>query len=66
MLKAAYLYYWTDEEIMSDKEYDMLTKFVSAYEHEITHPLKHLVDFESLKTCSSLHYINKEDYYFDG
>lgn len=62
MLDAAKAYYLDFDPIMEDHEYDDLTKKVSAVEKHITHHKKHLVDWESLKTCSSLYYIKRKDY----
>jgi len=62
MLKAAYHYYWLDDNIISDYEYDWLTKLVYAQQNLIDHPAKELVDFKALEKCSSLHYIPKKSY----
>ena len=62
MLKAAYAYYWLDDPIMPDYEYDRLTQQVAQNVNNIDHPKKDLVDFEALKTCSSLFYIPKRSY----
>ena len=61
MIEAAYEYYWNNESIMPDWEYDLLTQEVSRIASFITNKSSHLVDFESLLTCSSLHYISKID-----
>lgn len=60
MLRAAYHYYWLDDPIMEDWEYDYLTKQVANNEENITSKHKKLVDFKSLKTCSSLYYIPRK------
>lgn len=62
MLDAAYEYYCLDNNIMLDCEYDFLTREVAELKDKITHKDKHLVDFEALKTCSSLHYIPRKSY----
>lgn len=63
MLKAAEEYYWNDNSIMSDFEYDDLTKEVYLLKDQITHPKKHLVDFDQLRKCSSLFYISRNKYH---
>lgn len=72
VLKSAYLYYWgiNSESSMADLEYDFQTrKLAKWYESDkieggkgdihskIQHPAKELIDWEALKTSSSLHYI---------
>jgi NAD-dependent DNA ligase len=66
MLAAAYSYYIENEDTgLTDYEYDALTQEVSALEDKITHSKKYLVDFDSLKTSSSLFYIKKKEYTSD-
>lgn len=62
MLKAAYEYYWLDNNIMEDWEYDQLTQEIYHFKDQITHKDKDLVDFDSLKNSSSLHYIPRKAY----
>lgn len=60
MLKAAYQYYWLDDPIMTDYEYDNITKLLAC--RLTDDPYSHLVDFDALQDCSSLHYIPRKDY----
>lgn len=56
LLKAAKAYYWEDNPIMSDYEYDELWK-------EFCHSLEeHPLITTKGSTCSSLFYIAEEDY----
>ncbi len=62
MLHCAYHYYWgSDEESpLTDYYYDELTKLVHTHrKHLVNATGFHLVDWDSLANCSSLHYIPK-------
>lgn len=59
LLDHAYNYYWLDDSLASDYEYDLLAKKVYEERDLITSPHKHLVDFESLKSGTGLSYISK-------
>lgn len=43
LLVAAYTYYFLDENIMSDEDYDAVSKFVAAHYDKITHPHKSFI-----------------------
>jgi NAD-dependent DNA ligase len=56
LLKAAKAYYWNDDPIMSDYEYEKLWREFNASDE--THPL---ITTKG-DSCSSLFYIREEDY----
>lgn len=56
MLCCSYAYYAMDYNLLTDTEYDLLTKEVYINREHIT-LFKELIDFESLENCSSLSYI---------
>lgn len=62
LLNAAYHYYWLDDPLISDDQYDHLARCVYVLRDEITHPKKELVDWDSLSRTSSLFYIPKGKY----
>lgn len=53
---CSYAYYAMDYNLLTDTEYDLLTKEVYINREHIT-LFKELIDFESLENCSSLSYI---------
>jgi NAD-dependent DNA ligase len=48
-LIASYAYYWLDDQVMEDSEYDKLCQLLYENYDEIGHQHKHLVDKEALK-----------------
>lgn len=61
-LIASYAYYILDENVMTDADFDMLSRRLLAAWDTFEHRHKHLVNVESLKETSTAFYIKEEDY----
>lgn len=61
-LMASYLYYHEDKTIISDVIYDSIIKDIVEHWDEIDHCHKKFLDFESLKSSSTMFQMKREDY----
>lgn len=66
MLEAAKDYYYYVEgtfgTTLTDATYDELTRYLANNHDKITDIRKNYIDWEALKTCSSLSYLKEEWY----
>lgn len=61
VLVAAYAYYWLDKIVVSDAEYDSMTKAIGKHYDKLTH--RHLSFIpKDIGTCGSLYDIPERDY----
>jgi hypothetical protein len=59
-LMAAYVYYYLDDQLITDAEFDKMAVVLLEHWDTVTHRHKHLITIDSLKAGSLL--LSEEDY----